>query len=459
MRARAGDLPRTMTQKILAAHVADRLDPDAATVRARVDQVVLTSPARVASVLRRLGTKRLAPELSVVYVGAGRTSAGVIAPSESEDVEALVARGFSVARAGAGFPCAVHLERFASPARIVVTDDPRLAGLGGAGALALAVDEDALVDTLTTGATNLPIPCTIQVSWTGRLRPFVSAVDAAFDLFRTDLVAAVRDAATRTGRPAVLEMTGPSLRFLSVPERAQIAAMASKLGAIAVIFPADDRMVGFLRDQRRSKAHRVLAPGEPSEEASLFDATVSVDLGGVDSVLGTPSGKACFVRELSKTSVSQVIVGGDGGAGARELLTIAALLRAKRVPRTLDFIVAASSRQVLEVVAAAGALSDLVATGARIVDPDLRILSGELYPSPASTGSGDALSIVSFVEEGEGQKGRYTAGPETLALAVATGEVGDPRAWKRAPRVTMPRVLPTDDVLLVRGKTRSATKA
>jgi aconitate hydratase len=42
------------------------------------------------------------------------------------------------------------------------------------------------------------------------------------------------------------------------------------------------------------------------------------------------------------------------------------------------------------------------------------------------------------------------ASAETLAYAVATGEVGDPRAFKRPVRVTVPRALPTDDVLIAR---------
>jgi aconitate hydratase len=447
MRARAGDLPRTMTQKILASHVANEAVPTgAATVRARVDQVVLTSAPRIASLLKRLGPKRLVPELPVVYLPAGATVEADV------DVSVLVARGFSVARPGAGFACAVHLDRFASPARVVLTDSPRLSGLGAAGMLVFAADDEALLDALSTGSATVPIPCSVHVSISGRLRAFVSASDAAFDLFRSDIASVVEETSRRTGRRSVLEVTGPSVRFLSVPERAQLAFMATKLGALGAVFPADERMVAFLRDQRRSKAHRVLA----EEPEAPYEASVGVDLGAVDPLLGTPSGQSRTVRELAKTKVSQVVVGGDSGAGYRELLTVAALLRSKRVPRNLDFIVAAPSRQTLEIVAAAGALSDLVATGARIIDPDPRVLTGEICPPPHAAASGEGLSLVSFVEDGLGLPGRYSAGPETLALAVATGEVGDPRAWKRAPRLTTPRTLPTDDVLLVRGKTRAS---
>jgi len=48
------------------------------------------------------------------------------------------------------------------------------------------------------------------------------------------------------------------------------------------------------------------------------------------------------------------------------------------------------------------------------------------------------------------------ASAETLAFAVASGQVGDPRSFKRPVRVTVPRSLPTDDVLIVR---KSKSKA
>jgi aconitate hydratase len=52
-------------------------------------------------------------------------------------------------------------------------------------------------------------------------------------------------------------------------------------------------------------------------------------------------------------------------------------------------------------------------------------------------------------------RGAVVASAETLAFAVATGEVGDPRAFKRPVRVTVPRALPTDDVLVARKAERA----
>jgi aconitate hydratase len=115
-------------------------------------------------------------------------------------------------------------------------------------------------------------------------------------------------------------------------------------------------------------------------------------------------------------------------------------LKSKRVPDHLDFLLAVPSRQMLEVLSRAGALADLIATGARLVEPDGRVASGELYPPSLR---GVAVRTCAGAPA-------VVASAETLAYCVATGEVGDPRAFKRPVRVTVPRAMPTEDVLVVR---------
>jgi aconitate hydratase len=181
---------------------------------------------------------------------------------------------------------------------------------------------------------------------------------------------------------------------------------------------------------------------------------ISVDLSAVDPLVMDEDGVVRQVRELAGKPVSQVVLGGDSGASLRDLLAAAALLKSKRVPPKLDFLLAPPSRQALEVLAGSGALVDLIATGARLIEPDTRLITGELYP-PLASGS----SLRTFdPEPGHSVTPRFVVGSaETLAYAVATGVIGDPRSFKRPVRITVPRTLPTDDVLIVR-KSKSKSK-
>lgn len=450
MRARAGDPPRTMPQKILAGRAADpHLRGD--LVQIKVDQVILSrAPSRVLAEAIAAGMKKTPVEVAVAYDGTCITDAASIEAAERglpHSVSAeLPAYSVPIARPGIGFPGPVHLERFAAPARLALTDDTRLSPVGGIGMLAIVVSPSQLGHALATGNVWLRPPRSVQIHLSGRVRPFVCARDVALELLRKGIRDVVERIEREHGAPVVLEYAGPSARLLSVGERAVLCGIAPQVGAAAALFVSDEKTEVFLRDQRRSKAHRALNPdpGAPCEEV------ISIDLATVDPLLMDETGTVRAVRDLAGKPVSQVVLGGDSGTTLRDMLAAALLLKSKRVPSRLDLLVAPPSRQVLEVLAQSGALVDLVATGARIIEPDHRVISAEIYPPPAS---GVSLRTA----DPEPHENRSTppfvvASAETLAYAVATGNIGDPRSFKRPVRVTVPRALPTDDVLVLRDK-------
>jgi aconitate hydratase len=229
-----------------------------------------------------------------------------------------------------------------------------------------------------------------------------------------------------------------------------LCSLAAYLGAAGAVFVSDEKTEVYLRDQRRSKAHRTLVP----DPGAPCDDVATIDLSAVDPLVLDQKGEVRPVRDLEGTPIRQAVLGGDSGASLRDMLAAAALLKSKRVPAELDFLVAPPSRQVLEVLAQSGALVDLIATGARLIEPDHRVVSAELYPPPQG-----AASIRTF-DPAPGtppERGFIVASAETLAYSVSTGFIGDPRSFKRPVRVTVPRTLPTDDVLVVR-KQRKARK-
>jgi aconitate hydratase len=449
MRAKAGDPPRTMPQKILAGRADDPL-LGGDLVHLKVDQVVLSrDPHRAVAEAERLGMKKVAVEVALAY------DTWCVTGSEGPEPPSLrnaLNYGLLVARPGIGFPAAVHLERFAAPARLAVTDDPRMAAVGGVGMLTLVVSPSQIGEVLARGSIWLRPPRSVQILLSGRVRPFVCVRDVALELLRRGLGDVIQRIDRQHDAPVVLEFAGPSARLLSVPERSVLCALAPQLGAAGAVFVSDEKTEVYLRDQRRSKAHRALVP----DPGAPCDDVITIDLSAVDPLVMDEAGVVRPVRELDGKPVHQVILGGDSGASLRDMLAAAALLKSKKVPPKLDFLIAPPSRQVLEVLAKSGALVDLIATGARLVEPDHRVISGELYP-PSPGG----LSLRTYdPEPGLPEKRRFVvASAETLAYAVASGHVGDPRTFKRPVRVTVPRALPTDDVLVVRKTKPSKGKA
>jgi aconitate hydratase len=446
-----------MAQKVLAGRAADPA-LGAELVLVKADQIVLArAPLRAFREALGAGLKRTTAETAIAYDGTCVTEAAGPGPEEiasNGSAQAprmtfagasadMLAHGLVVARPGVGYPSSVHLERFASPARLCVTDEARLAGTGGVGMLSLVVPPGQLGQALTTGSVWLRPPRSVQVLLSGRVRPFVCARDVALELMRRGLGDVVRRVEAEHAAPVVLEFAGPSARLLSVGERAVLAGIAPQLGAAAGLFVSDERTEVFLRDQRRSKAHRSLYP----DAGAPCDEVVNLDLGAVDPLLLDETGQVRAVRDLAGKPVTQVLLGGDSGTTLRDLFAAAALLKSKRVPSRLDFLLSIPSRQMLEVLAGTGALTDLIATGARLIEPDARVMTGRIYPPPPVGISARTCDPEPRVGT---QRRSVVASAETLAYAVATGEIGDPRLFKRPVRVTVPRSLPTDDVLIVR---------
>jgi len=454
MRAKAGDPPRTMPQKILAGRADDpRLEAE--LVRVRVDQVILArDPNDVLSEAVAQGLQKTSVETAVAYdtrcVTAGNPAELQATRTTEPLAGAALGCGLALARPGMGFPAAVHLERFAAPARLAITDDPRLVSLGGASMLTLFGSREQLGSALREGVIRLRPPRSVQVLLAGKLRPFVGARDAALELLRRGIRDVIGRVEADHGAPVVVEFGGPSARLLSVPERALLCSLAPRLGALAALFVSDEKTEAYLRDQRRSKAHRALLP----DAGAPCDHVVTLDLSTIDPLLLDAAGEVRAVREMEGEPVHQAVLGGDLGAPLRDMLAVASLLKSKRVPAELDLLVACASRQVLEVMAQSEALADLLATGARLVEPDHRVLSGALYtPTPGSR------SLRTYdAEPGSPGAGAIVASAETLAYAVATGQIGDPRSFKRPVRVTVPRSLPTEEVLIVRRSRHESKK-
>ncbi|MFO0659006.1 MAG: aconitase family protein [Polyangiaceae bacterium] len=440
-----------MAQKILAGRAVESAAGQgssaiAETLVVKVDQVVLAArPAGVIDEATSLGMRASSVETAVAYDGVCVSSGAGTTPLSEARLLQLASLGFQVARSGLGFAPSVHLERFGAPARLAVTDDPRLAMLGGVGMLVVPVSPHQLAQALVRGVVELSAPRVVQVLLSGRLSAFVAARDVGLELMRRGLEEIVRKIDAQHGAPVVLEFAGSGARLLNVHERSQIAAIAPLVGAQAALFVSDEKTETFLRDQRRSKAHRALF----ADQGSPSDHVMSLDLATVDPLLLDTDGSVKLIRDLAGRPVHQAVLGGDGGASLRDLLVAAGLLKSKRVPPTLDFMIAPASRQSLEVLAQSSALADLIATGARIIEPDRRFLSGDLYPpgeGRLSLRTCDPTPHAPFV----------VASTETVSLAVATGEIGDPRSFTRPVRVTVPRVLPTDDVLILKESRRVA---
>ena len=123
------------------------------------------------------------------------------------------------------------------------------------------------------------------------------------------------------------------------------------------------------------------------------------------------------VESLAGTAVHQVCIGSCTNSSYRDLMTVAAILRGRRVHPGVSLTISPGSRQVLAMIAANGALADLVGAGARILESTCGPCIGMGQAPPTG-----AVSLRTFNRNFKGRSGTkdaavYLVSPEVAAAA------------------------------------------
>jgi aconitate hydratase len=155
------------------------------------------------------------------------------------------------------------------------------------------------------------------------------------------------------------------------------------------------------------------------------------------------------VESLAGTPVQQVCIGSCTNSSFRDLMTVAAVLRGRRVHPGVSLTISPGSRQVLAMIAANGALADMVGAGARILEATCGPCIG-MGQAPPTGG----VSLRTFNRNFKGRSGTkdaavYLVSPETAAASALAGEICDPRSLGEAPKVKPPRAFLVDDGMIL----------
>ncbi len=151
------------------------------------------------------------------------------------------------------------------------------------------------------------------------------------------------------------------------------------------------------------------------------------------------------VRSLEGKKVDQVCIGSCTNSSLYDMLKVAAVLKGKTVHPDVSLSISPGSKQVLTMLADCGALTDILASGARVLECACGPCIGMGF-SPNSGG----ISLRTFNRNFEGRSGTKDAGvylvsPETAAASAVNGYITDPTSLGEAPCVTVPDSFRIDD--------------
>lgn len=432
----------TIAQKIIKAHMLSGEMTVGSEVALKIDQTLTQDATGTMAYLEfeTMGLDRVKTERSVAYIDHNTLQSGFENADDHRYIQSVAKKhGIYFSRPGNGICHQVHLERFGKPGKTLIGSDSHTPTGGGIGMLAMGAGGLDVAVAMGGGAYYITMPKMYKVNLKGKLKPFVTAKDISLEILRILSV--------KGGVGAIIEWGGEGIKYLSVPERATITNMGTELGATTSIFPSDEVTKKFLEAEGRGEDYVELS----SDADAVYDRIIDIDLDKLKPLIACPHSpdNIVTVESLKGTKVDQVCIGSCTNSSLFDMLKVAALLKGKTISPNVSLSISPGSKQVLSMLADCGALSDILASGARLLECACGPCIGMGF-SPNSAG----VSLRTFNRNFLGRSGTkdasvYLVSPETAVAAALTGEITDPRLLGEEPHVTMPAAFKIDDSAVI----------
>ena len=431
-----------LTQKILAEHlVSGQLIPGE-EISIRIDQTLTQDSTGTMAYLQfeAMGVDRVRTRRSVAYIDHNTLQTGFENADDHQYIQTVTRKhGIWCSKPGNGICHQVHLERYGIPGWTLLGSDSHTPTGGGIGMLAIGAGGLDVAVAMGGGAYYLTCPKVVNVHLTGRLPYGVAAKDIILEVLRRLTV--------KGGVGKVMEYTGPGVATLTVPERATIANMGAELGATTSVFPSDEVTRAFLKAQDREDDWQALS----ADADAVYDETIEIDLSALEPLVARPHmpDNVVTVAEAGPIKVDQVFIGSCTNSSYQDMMRVARILKGKRVHPDVSLVIGPGSRQVLTMLARNGALADMMAAGARILETACGPCIG-MGQSPRT----GAVSLRTnnrnfYARSGTASAGIYLVSCETAAISALTGVLTDPRTLDVDLEIPQPEHFEHNDNLVI----------
>lgn len=432
----------TIAQKIIKNHIVDGEMKVGQDIGLKIDQTLTQDATGTMAYLEfeAIGVPRVKTEKSVAYIDHNTLQTGFENADDHRFIQSVCKKhGIYFSRPGNGICHQVHLERFGKPGKTLIGSDSHTPTGGGIGMLAIGAGGLDVAVAMGGGAYYITMPKMVKVNLTGKLKPWVSAKDIILKVLEVMSV--------KGGVGKIVEYAGEGVKTLSVPERATITNMGAELGATTSIFPSDEITKEFLQAQGRVEDYTELK-SDPDAE---YDEIIDINLDELKPLAACPHSPDNIktIEELSGKEINQVCIGSCTNSSYRDMMKVAAILKGKTVADGVSLAIAPGSKQVLNMLALNGALGDMIAAGARILESACGPCIG-MGQSPNSGG----ISLRTFNRNFEGRSGTadgqiYLVSPETAAASALTGVFTDPTTLGADVEIEMPEKFLINDNMVI----------
>ena len=305
------------------------------------------------------------------------------------------------------------------PGMFAVGGDSHSPTGGAFGAYMFGIGATDMLGVLVTGETWVRVPETIQINWSGELRPAVSAKDMALKM--------CGDLGMDVGQYQAIQYTGETITALDIFERMTICNMAAELGAQAGLIEPDAKTAAYIEDAGSD-------PGDweqfKGDDGAHVAATHDFDADALTPQVAAPHSpaNATDVANMEKVEIDQFYIGACTGAKLNDLKMAADVLTNKKVGPGKRLTVAPASARILTQATKLGIVETLLDAGANLLPPGCGACAGYGVGVLAE----DEVCLASTARNFKGRMGAsssevYLASPYTVAASAVSGRITDPR--------------------------------
>ncbi|MGD9608010.1 MAG: 3-isopropylmalate dehydratase large subunit [Desulfovibrionaceae bacterium] len=416
-------MPATLAEKILQKHSEETVTGPGQIVRCRLSLVLandITAPLAIKS-FKKMGAQGVFDKDKVAIVADHFTPNKDIASAEQVKVCREFAKEMGITHYYEGGNVGVEHALLpelglVGPGDVVIGADSHTCTYGGLGAFATGMGSTDIAAGMALGETWFKVPPTIQVVLTGELGPYVGGKDLMLALIGTIGVSGALYKA--------LEFIGPLAEALSVEGRMTMSNMAIEAGGKVGLFPVDAKTLEYTNAHGRTGDVALAA-----DPGATYERIVTIDATGMEVQIACPHlpENVKPVSAVAGLPVDQSVIGSCTNGRIEDLRQAAAVLKGKKVAKTVRCIVLPATPAIWRQALAEGLIEIFMDAGC-IVGP---ATCGPCLGGHMGILAGGERAIATTNRNFKGRMGSlesevYLAGPAAAAAAAIAGEIVDP---------------------------------
>lgn len=409
---------KSLTNKILESKLLSGLPSPGNEISVKIDQTLTQDSTGTMAYLQlmRINPSSIKVDNAVAYVDHNMLQTGFENMDDHEFIRSICSKyGITYSKPGNGVCHQLHLENFSKPGETLLGSDSHTPTCGAMGMIAIGAGGLDIATALSTGKYYFKTPYVVNICLQGTIAAPISAKDIILHILKKTGV--------KGGVGKVIEYTGPGASSLSLTERATICNMGAELGATTSIFETDEKTLEYLEFQGRSSDY-IEIKADPD---AYYDDKIEINLNEIIPMVAKPHSpdNVESISSVCGIKVNQVAIGSCTNSSYEDLIKAASILRNKKVADHVSLVIAPGSSSILSMLAANGALSDLIDSGARILECGCGPCIG-MGQAPNTNG----VSLRTFNRNFKGRSGTdsaeiYLVSPEIAAASALCGYITD----------------------------------